>query len=242
MHYQPLLRLHNNKTIGAEALIRWRDSESGLLVAPDEFISELEYSGLIVPVGEWVLRTACKQVLEWRKTFPRFHIAVNVSARQFMEEGFVDSVARILFEEKVAPDAIAIELTESMVFDDALTTSKLLHLKSMGIWLALDDFGTGFSSLGRLANMPFDVIKIDRSFIDQMNVGERDRSVVVAIVALSHGLGMNVVAEGIEQADQRQALVELGCEQGQGFLFSRPIPADIFNALYIDVNPQLSVG
>jgi diguanylate cyclase (GGDEF)-like protein len=233
LHYQPLIRLHDNKTIGAEALIRWRDSESGHLIAPSDFISELEQSGLIVPVGEWVLRTACRQVAEWRRTLPHFHIAVNVSGRQFIEDGFVNSVARILLEEKVEPGAIELELTESMLLDDALTTRKLAQLKSIGVRLALDDFGTGFSSLGRLASMPFDVIKIDRSFIDQMNVGERERSVVVAIIALSHGLGMTVLSEGIEQAEQRQALVELGCERGQGFLFSRPILAETFNAIYI---------
>lgn len=233
LHYQPIIRLNGNKIIGAEALIRWRDPDTGLLVSPDDFISELEHSGLIVPIGEWVLRTACKQAVQWRKTLPLFHIAVNVSPRQFMEDEFVDSVARILVEEKVAPDAIAIELTESMLLDDALTTRRLTQLKTIGVWLALDDFGTGFSSLGRLASMPFDVIKIDRQFIDQMNLGERQRSVVVAILALSHGLGMNVVAEGIEQPEQLQALIELGCHQGQGFLFSRPIPAEAFDANYI---------
>jgi diguanylate cyclase (GGDEF)-like protein len=235
LHYQPLLRLHDNKpfTIGAEALIRWRDADSGRLVSPLDFIPELERSGLIVPVGEWVLRTACKQVIEWRKTIPDFYIAVNVSARQFMEEGFVDAVARILREENVAPDAIEIELTESMLLDDQVAINILTQLKAIGVTLSLDDFGTGFSSLGRLASMPFDVIKIDRQFIDQMNVGERQRSVVVSIVALSQGLGMTVLAEGIETAEQHQALVELGCERGQGFLFSRPLPADAFNASYI---------
>lgn len=239
LHYQPLLRLQENKTvaIGAEALIRWRDASSGRLVPPLDFIPELERSGLIVPVGEWVLRTACRQVLEWRRTDPDFYIAVNVSARQFMEEGFVDSVARILAEEKVAPDAIEIELTESMLLDDEEAIEILKQLKAIGVTLSLDDFGTGFSSLGRLASMPFDVIKIDRQFIDQMNVGARQRSVVVSIVALSQGLGMTVLAEGIETAEQHQALVELGCERGQGFLFSRPIPAAAFNASYIGTIP-----
>ncbi len=234
LHYQPLVRLHDSVTIGAESLIRWRDSETGVLVSPVDFIPELELSGLIVPVGEWVLRTACRQVAAWRKTQPHFHIAVNVSARQFIEEGFVDSVARILFEEKAGPGAIEIELTESMLFDDALTTVKLAQLKRIGVRLALDDFGTGFSSLGRLASMPFDVVKIDRQFVDKMNEGERELSVVVSIIALSHGLGMTVLSEGIEQAEQLQALIELGCERGQGFLFSRPIPAEAFNAAFID--------
>jgi diguanylate cyclase (GGDEF)-like protein len=237
LHYQPLLRQHDHTTIGAEALIRWRDAETGRLVPPLDFISELEISGLIVPVGEWVLRTACRQVLEWRKTLPDFYIAVNVSARQFMEDGFVDLVARVLLEEKVAPDAIEIELTESMLLDDAVAIGILVQLKNIGVSLSLDDFGTGFSSLGRLATMPFDVIKIDRQFIDQMNVGERQRSVVVSIIALSHGLGMTVLAEGIETAEQHQALVALGCERGQGFLFSRPIPATAFNASFIGINP-----
>ena len=237
LHYQPLLHLDGNQTIGAEALIRWRDSETGRLVPPLDFISELELSGLIVPVGEWVLRSACKQVVQWRKTIPDFYIAVNVSARQFMEEGFVDLVARILREEKVAPDAIEIELTESLLLDDEVAIRILVGLKKLGVTLSLDDFGTGFSSLGRLASMPFDVIKIDRQFITQMNEGERERSVVLSIIALSHGLGMTVLAEGIETAMQRHTLVELGCERGQGFLFSRPIPPEAFNTSYIGCNP-----
>jgi len=236
LHYQPLLHLDDNQTIGAEALIRWRDSDTGRLVPPHDFISELELSGMIVPVGEWVLRTACKQVVLWRKTLPDFYIAVNVSARQFMEDGFVDLVARILREEKVAPDAIEIELTESILLDDEVAIRILVGLKKIGVTLSLDDFGTGFSSLGRLASMPFDVIKIDHQFIAQMNEGERERSVVLSIIALSHGLGMTVLAEGIETATQRHALVELGCERGQGFLFSRPIPAEAFSTSYIGCN------
>jgi diguanylate cyclase (GGDEF)-like protein len=243
LHYQPLVRLLDDKVIGAEALIRWRDSETGALVSPLDFISELEYSGLIVPVGEWVLRTACRQVMAWRKTLPNFHIAVNVSARQFIEHDFVDSVAHILREEKVAPGAIEIELTESMLFDEELTNSKLAQLKHIGVRLALDDFGTGFSSLGRLASMPFDVIKIDRQFVGKMNAGERERLVIVSIIALGHGLGMTVLSEGIELAVQRQALVDLGCERGQGFLFSRPIPAETFYANYVDCErPLLADG
>lgn len=242
LHYQPLLRLHDNQAIGAEALIRWRDPDSGRLVPPLDFIPELERSGLIVPVGEWVLRTACRQVLEWRRTVPDFYIAVNVSARQFMEDGFVDSVARILLEEKVEPDSIEIELTESMLLDDEVAIRILAGLKNIGVSLSLDDFGTGFSSLGRLASMPFDVIKIDRQFINQMNVGERQRSVVVSITALTHGLGMTVLAEGIEEKEQCQALVELGCDRGQGFLFCRPIPAEDFNALYISCSGLASQG
>lgn len=237
LHYQPLLGLQGNETIGAEALIRWRNSETGRLVAPLDFIPELELSGLIVPVGEWVLRSACRQVVAWRKTLPDFYIAVNVSARQFMEDGFVDSVARILREEKVAPDAIEIELTESLLLDDEVAIRILTDLKNIGVSLSLDDFGTGFSSLGRLASMPFNVIKIDRQFVEQMNVGERQLSVVISIIALSHGLGMTVLAEGIETAAQRQALVELGCQRGQGFLFSRPIPAEEFNAKYVGGDP-----
>jgi diguanylate cyclase (GGDEF)-like protein len=240
MYYQPLLRLCDNQPVGAEALIRWRDPETGLLVLPVNFIPELELSGLIVQVGEWALRTACKQVVKWRQTNPDFYIAINVSARQFSEAGFVDSVVRILSEEKVAPDAIEIELTESMLLEDTQAIKMLGELKALGVGLALDDFGTGFSSLGRLASMPFDVIKIDRQFIDKMEVGEREHSVVVSIVALSHGLGMTVLAEGIETAQQHQALVELGCERGQGFLFAVPIPAEAFNATYIDNKPAMN--
>lgn len=233
IEYQPLLRLQDDQVIGAEALLRWRDSETGALVSPAEFIAELEDSGLIVPVGAWVLRMACRRAAQWRQTHPAFHIAVNVSARQFIEDGFVASVAQILFEEHVAPDAIEIELTESMLLDEALTSAKLKQLKKIGVRLALDDFGTGFSSLGRLASMPFDVIKIDRQFINQMDSGERERSVIVSILALSRGLGMVTLSEGIETAAQREALLKLKCERGQGFLFSKPISADAFYSTYI---------
>ena len=234
LHYQPLVHLHDGRAIGAEALIRWRDPSTGKLVSPLEFIPELENSGLIVPVGEWVLRTACKQVALWRKTTPKFHVAVNVSARQFLDEGFVEVVARVLREENVPAEAIEVELTESVLFDEVLTTQKLEQLKTLGVRLSLDDFGTGFSSLGRLSSMPFDVIKIDRRFIENMNQSARDSSVVVSIVALTHGLGMTVLSEGIESDDQLQALLGLGCERGQGFLFSKPLTADGFTTTYID--------
>lgn len=234
LHYQPLVHLHDGRAIGAEALIRWRDPSTGKLVSPLEFIPELENSGLIVPVGEWVLRTACKQVALWRKTTPKFHVAVNVSARQFLDEGFVEVVARVLREENVPAEAIEVELTESVLFDEVLTTQKLEQLKTLGVRLSLDDFGTGFSSLGRLSSMPFDVIKIDRRFIENMNQSVRDSSVVVSIVALTHGLGMTVLSEGIESDDQLQALLGLGCERGQGFLFSKPLTADGFTTTYID--------
>ena len=234
LHYQPLVHLHDGRAIGAEALIRWRDPSTGKLVSPLDFVPELESSGLIVPVGEWVLRTACKQVALWRKTTPKFHVAVNVSARQFLDDGFVEVVARVLREEGVPAEAIEIELTESMLFDELLTARKLEQLKELGVRLSLDDFGTGFSSLGRLSSMPFDVIKIDRRFIENMNQGVRDSSVVVSIVALTHGLGMTALSEGIERDDQLQALLGLGCERGQGFLFSKPLTADGFTTTYID--------
>jgi diguanylate cyclase (GGDEF)-like protein len=234
LHYQPLVHLQDGRAIGAEALIRWRDPSNGKLVAPMEFIPELESSGLIVPVGEWVLRAACKQVAQWRAITPHFHVAVNVSARQFLDDGFVAVVERVLREEHVPPEAIEVELTESVLYDEVLTTRKLEQLKELGVRLSLDDFGTGFSSLGRLSSMPFDVIKIDRRFIENMNQSPRDSSVVVSIVALTHGLGMTVLSEGIESAEQRRSLLELGCERGQGFLFSKPLTADNFTSTYID--------
>jgi EAL domain-containing protein (putative c-di-GMP-specific phosphodiesterase class I) len=234
LHYQPLVHLHDGRAIGAEALIRWRNPTTGQLVSPLDFIPELESSGLIVPVGEWVLRTACQQVARWRQTTPTFHVAVNVSARQFLDDGFVGVVERALREEGVPAEAIEVELTESVMFDEALTARKLEQLKELGVRLALDDFGTGFSSLGRLSSMPFDVIKIDRRFIENMNQSPRDSSVVVSIVALTHGLGMTVLSEGIESAEQRQSLLDLGCERGQGFLFSKPLTADHFTTTYID--------
>lgn len=234
LHYQPLVHLEDGRAIGAEALIRWRDPTTGLLVSPMEFIPELESSGMIVPVGEWVLRTACKQVSRWRETMPHFHVAVNVSARQFLDDGFVSVVERVLREERVPPEAIDVELTESVLYDEVLTTRKLEQLKTIGVRLSLDDFGTGFSSLGRLSSMPFDIIKIDRRFIENMNQSPRDSSVVVSIVALTHGLGMTVLSEGIESTEQRQSLLLLGCERGQGFLFSKPLTAASFTTTYID--------
>lgn len=231
LHYQAIFDVDTQHIIGAEALIRWRDPETAELIAPNLFIPELENSGLIVPVGEWVLRSACQQVAIWRKTLPHFKLAINVSARQFNEDVFVGTVEKILSETGVCADAIELELTESMLHNEALTTKRLAELKVIGVQLSLDDFGTGYSSFGRLASMPFDVIKIDRSFIHHMTASEKEFSIVVSIVALAKELGITVLAEGIESDIQLTLLKNLECQRGQGFWFARPISSDAFTQL-----------
>ncbi len=233
LHYQPLFDLSDQRTVGAEALIRWHDPQQSDLVLPIDFISELESTGLIVPVGQWVLRTACQQAIQWRKKVPGFYIAVNVSARQFTEDNFVEILAQTLQEEGAPTDAIEIELTESMLLDEELTALRLSELKEIGVRLSLDDFGTGYSSLGRLSSMPFDVIKIDRKFVNQMDLGERERSLVMSIIALGHVLGMTVLSEGIETPEQLQTLSEMGCDRGQGYWYCRPVSAEAFAAKFV---------
>jgi diguanylate cyclase (GGDEF)-like protein len=229
VHYQPIVRLDSTKIVGFEALVRWQHPTRGL-VAPLAFIPLAEETGLIVPVGKWVLQTACRQAAKWRQTRidsagqPLF-VSVNLSARQFIQADLVEDVAAILDETGLDASALELEITESALMDQSEAGIRTLRrLRALGVRLVLDDFGTGYSSLSYLKHLPLDTIKIDRSFV--AGIEEiADRSIVEAVVALAHGLGIGVVAEGIETERQAERLLELGCDLGQGYLFSRPVPA-----------------
>jgi diguanylate cyclase (GGDEF)-like protein len=229
VHYQPIVTLGSEDIVGFEALVRWQHPTRGL-VAPLAFIPLAEETGLIVPVGRFVLETACRQVAKWHAArsdpgdMPLF-VSVNLSARQFMQADLLEDVADILAETGIDAGSLELEITESVLMDQSEAGIRTLRrLRALGVRLVLDDFGTGYSSLSYLKNLPLDTIKIDRSFVAGIEENA-DRSIVEAVVALAHGLGIGVVAEGIETRRQAQRLQELGCDLGQGYLFSRPVPA-----------------
>ena len=229
VHYQPIVKLDSTAIVGFEALVRWQHPTRGL-VAPLAFIPLAEETGLIVPLGKWVLETACRQAAKWHRARPDPDgpppfVSVNLSARQFIQEDLVEDVAAVLAETGLAASALELEITESVLMDKSDAGIRTLRrLRALGVRLVLDDFGTGYSSLSYLKHLPLDTIKIDRSFVNGIEESA-DRSIVEAVVALAHGLGIGVVAEGIETERQAERLLELGCDLGQGYLFSRPVPA-----------------
>jgi diguanylate cyclase (GGDEF)-like protein len=229
LHYQPLRNATDGSLAGAEALLRWTDPETGP-VGPDEFIPIAEDAGLIVEIGEWVLRTACAQARVWQNDgFRAIRIAVNVSAHQLRQPGWPETVARILRETGLSPDHLELEMTETAIlqYDDA-TIAALRELDDMGVGLALDDFGTGYSSLSYLRRFPFDRLKIDRSFIGDITADPDDAVLTTAILALARTLELRVVAEGVETLQQAEFLREHDCDELQGYLFSRPVPSEEF--------------
>jgi diguanylate cyclase (GGDEF)-like protein/PAS domain S-box-containing protein len=227
--YQPLVCLATRRPVGAEALVRWRHPERGL-VGPQEFIGLAEETGLIVPIGTYVLREACLQAAHWRRITPGgepMAIKVNLSARQFAHPNLVEVVAGILGETGVDPASVFFEITESVLMEDVESTSAALReLKSLGVSLAVDDFGTGYSSLLYLKRFPVDELKVDRTFVAGLLSNAEDAAIVAAVINLAHTLGVQAVAEGVESASQAARLIELGCDFGQGYHFGRPMPAE----------------
>ncbi|HEY3809699.1 MAG TPA: EAL domain-containing protein [Steroidobacteraceae bacterium] len=232
LHYQPKYDGATQRIHSVEALIRWRHPERGL-VPPDQFIPLAEESGLIVPIGEWVLREACRQQRIWQSQgLPRLRVAVNISALQFRRLDLVDTVARALADAGIEARYLEIELTETAVMTDPEESVGILErLSRMGVIVSVDDFGTGYSSMSYLRRFPIDKLKIDRSFITNVMTSADDASIVQAIISLAHGLRLKVVAEGIESAEQVQFLRSLGCDQYQGFYFSRPVDAADFEKM-----------
>jgi diguanylate cyclase (GGDEF)-like protein len=226
VHYQPVVDLDGVRIVGVEALVRWNHPSRGL-VAPDEFLPAAERGQLIHRLGAWVLRTACRQLVDWSlqdDTNGLRELAVNVSPRQLLDPHFADTVAEALADTGLDPGRLVLEITESTAMDRDLSEGILLALQALGVRLAIDDFGTGYSSLSRLALLPFHTLKIDRSFVQAVpSTGEAP--LIRAMIAMAHSLGLSIVAEGIETDRQRQYLAGLGCEQGQGYLFGRPLPA-----------------
>jgi diguanylate cyclase (GGDEF)-like protein/PAS domain S-box-containing protein len=229
LHYQPVVELSGGTVIAVEALLRWQHPTRGLLL-PGRFISIAEESGLIVPVGQWVLSAAAQQAAEWQPgpDGAPLRMSVNVSARQFQQGGWTDEVARALEESGLSPDRLVLEITESVLMDDTRTTVRRLgELRDLGVRIAIDDFGTGYSSLGYLRQFPVDILKIDKSFIDGVASGPHESALARAVIKLASTLKLEAVAEGITSRKQYLVLRRLRCQFGQGFLFSRPEPAEV---------------
>ena len=228
LHFQPSIDLESGRVVGAEALVRWEHPERGM-IAPDRFLGVAEETGLIVPLGAWVMGEACRTLARWqgRPETAHLHLAVNLSARELGHPDVVGTVLGCVWESGVDPHALTIEVTESTAMVDGHTGFRALRdLSGEGIKVALDDFGTGYSSLEQLRRMPVDIVKVDRSFVTGMAADQTDRELVAAVVGMGHALKLCVVAEGIETPEQAEALRGLGCELGQGFLFAKPLPVE----------------
>ncbi|MGK7941877.1 MAG: EAL domain-containing protein [Crocosphaera sp.] len=237
LYYQPIISLKSKKIAGFEALVRWNSQTRGF-VSPGDFIPVAEETGLIVPLGEWILKEACQQIKDWQERFPRDHgliMSVNLSGHQFSQPNLVKQIETILDSAGVNGDRLKLEITESMMMHDVEGTIELLNrLKGLGLRLSIDDFGTGYSSLSYLHRFPVDTLKVDQSFVRRMEEGEDSHkyiSIVRTIISLGHNLNLDVIAEGIETEGQRNILESLSCEYGQGYFFSRPLPRDKAEAL-----------
>jgi EAL domain-containing protein (putative c-di-GMP-specific phosphodiesterase class I) len=226
LHYQPRVSVDSLAITGVEALVRWQHPQLGL-VSPSEFIPLAEDTGLIVPIGEWVLRRACEQSREWQQQgFAPIHMCVNISARQFHDQDLSQTVIEILNESGLAPGHLEMELTESSIMQNAeFAAAVLTRWKNLGINISIDDFGTGFSSLASLKRLPIDALKIDQSFVC---VATTDPD----IITLAHNLRLKVVAEGVETEEQLRFLQLLRCDEIQGYFFSKPLPADALVSLF----------
>ena len=232
LHYQPRVELASGRVVGMEALVRWQHPEMGL-VAPARFIAVAEETGLILDIGDWVLRTACAQNRAWQQAgLPAMRVAVNTSARQFRQASFADSVLAALRDSGLAPCYLELELTESLLMQDIdATVATLVDLRKLGVAHSIDDFGTGYSSLNYLMRFPIDYLKIDQSFVRDMVSNPNGATIVRSMIALGHGLGFKIIAEGVETQAQRAYLERHGCDEIQGYLFSRPLTAEAMGAM-----------
>jgi len=232
LHFQPQVSLTTGRIVGAESLIRWHHPKMGM-VSPIQFIPLAEETGLIVPIGEWVLDAASAQIKAWQDAgLPPISVAVNLSARQFRQKNLVQIVERGLRRHNFAATHLELEMTESMVMQDPDQTILILRqLKELGVFLSLDDFGTGYSSLSHLRRFPIDVLKVDQSFVRDVTTNKDDAAIAASIIALAHSLQLSVIAEGVETQPQLHYLAEQRCDVIQGYYFSRPIPSADFAAL-----------
>ena len=234
VYYQPIIDLTNHKVIGMEALIRWEHPRLGL-IAPAQFIHTAEETGLIVPMGRWVLEEACRQAQQWqseRKDGTLLEISVNLSAKQLQQANLVTEIAEVLRKTGLAPMCLKLEITESVAMNDAESTlARLYELKALGVKLAIDDFGTGYSSLSYLKRFPVDTLKIDRSFVAGLGQNAEDTAIVQAVVTMAHTVGLTVTAEGVETTEVSMHLQGLGCDLAQGYYFAKPLPSAGLEAL-----------
>jgi EAL domain-containing protein (putative c-di-GMP-specific phosphodiesterase class I) len=231
LYYQPQV-CHNHHVIGAEGLIRWQHPVRGL-VSPANFIPLAEETGLILPIGQWVLETACAQIKIWEGSVHTqyLQLAVNVSARQFRQINFVEQVSQVLRRNAINPDRLKLELTETVVLDDIDdSVRKMNALRQFGVHFSLDDFGTGYSSLAYLTQLPLDQLKIDQSFVHNIGIKATDAVIVQTIIGMANNLGMEVIAEGVETEAQRIFLEQHDCQVCQGYLFSKPLPIGQFES------------
>jgi EAL domain-containing protein (putative c-di-GMP-specific phosphodiesterase class I) len=241
LHYQPKVNIESGAIIGAEALIRWHRSD-GQLVSPAEFVPIAEECGLILPIGKWVLREACCQAQAWLKAGLHLeHVAVNISAKELRNKDFLTGVHTILNDTGLDPHKLELELTESVLMHDTKPTMLILHaLKDLGVQIAVDDFGTGYSSLSYLRHFPIDALKIDQSFVKDINRSGGE-AIVSAVIAMGRSLKHRVVAEGIETRQQLDFLQSHNCAEGQGFYFGRPMVADDFAVFHADEQARRAV-
>ncbi|HMF76800.1 MAG TPA: EAL domain-containing protein, partial [Bryobacteraceae bacterium] len=234
LHYQPKVNLASGKLTSAEALIRWNDPRTGL-VPPFQFIPILEETGLIHEVGRWALRKAIEEYLRWRAAgLAAVRIAVNVSPLQLRNRGFIAEIEQAIGIDAHAAAGLELEITESLIMEDVKhSIASLQAIRAMGVTIAIDDFGTGFSSLSYLSKLPLDTLKIDRSFVINMTAGPQGLALVSTIISLAHALKLKVVAEGVETEEQSRLLRLLNCDEIQGFLFSKPVPVEIFETKFL---------
>ncbi|HJV32107.1 MAG TPA: EAL domain-containing protein, partial [Bacillales bacterium] len=232
IHYQPKMNLNNGELIGLEALIRWKHQDWGL-ISPLQFISIAEETGLIIPIGTWVLQEACRQLKEWHLDgFSTLCMAVNISPRQFQDEYFIKMIKNVLQDIQLNPKYLQIEITENIMNNRNESFYILSELKQLGVKISIDDFGTGYSSFSYLKNLPIDEIKIDKSFVDDIPANQKDNAIVKTIIDMGYHLQVNVTAEGIETEQQYLTLKQHRCHVGQGFFFSKPLPPDEVKKLF----------
>jgi diguanylate cyclase len=234
LHYQPKLNLSDNRIVGAEALVRWQHPDLGLL-PPGRFIPMAEELGLIGSIGQWVIERACHEAAGWApQGLGELKISVNVAKPQFLSGDLCAVLRQALFASGLPARQLVLEITETMLMDNVQDALALMHeLKALGVTLSIDDFGTGYSSLSYLKRLPLDELKVDRSFVTDLPGRHADAAIVRAVIDLGHSLGMSVTAEGVETTAQLECLSQLGCDQYQGFLFSKPLPASQFTELVL---------
>jgi EAL domain-containing protein (putative c-di-GMP-specific phosphodiesterase class I) len=226
LFYQPIINVQDGHVVAFEALVRWQHPDRGL-VSPGEFIPIAEDTGLILPLGEWVIRTACRQAKAWQDAgLPAVRVAVNLSGYRFHRSDPCANISQVLSETGLAPKYLHVEITESVVLQDIERTVEILSdLRKMGVQISIDDFGTGYSSLSYLKRLPADSVKIDRSFVSGLDTDANDAAIATAIIAMSHSIGLKVIAEGVETEEQLAFLRQRRCDEFQGFLRARPMPA-----------------
>ncbi|MEP6902557.1 MAG: EAL domain-containing protein, partial [Actinomycetota bacterium] len=241
VYYQAKKDFTSDEVVGMEALVRWNHPELGL-VSPMEFIPLAEESGLIIPLGEWILQTACRQSKILQDENYNLRVSVNLSTRQFQDTCLAGKIIRIIEETGINPHNLELEVTESVIMKNAETAVNILNeIRKAGVKISIDDFGTGYSSLGYLKRLPIDVLKIDKSFVQDITNDPNDASMVMAIISLAHNLRLKIIAEGIETAEQHKLLHLLRCDEWQGFLFSKPIAFESFRKLLLENKKKFDI-